>query len=117
MVDDLLLLARQNHPDRQPQVANNPRSRSRSSISMTSCSTTRSAASVTAIDTRVESPPGQVRCNSDHLAQVGRTLLDDALRPAMRIATLMVAGHDSPAGCRDPDDFEALDNLVDVIAI
>ena len=47
---------------------------------------------------------GQVRCNPDHLVQVGRNLLDNALRPATQIATLTVRAQGPAVLLRVDDD-------------
>ena len=99
MVDDLLLLALQNHPDRQPQVTNPLVDLGDIVLDQAQ----RSTAAATAIDTSRVSA-GQVRCNPDHLVQVGRNLLDNALRPATQIATLTVREQGPAVLLRVDDD-------------
>ena len=85
LVDDLLLLARQDHPDQQPQVTNPLVDLDDIVLDQAQ----RSADAATIIDTSRVSA-GQVRCNPDHLVQVVRNLLDNALRHATHTVALTV---------------------------
>ena len=85
LVDDLLLLARQDNPDHRPQVTNPLVDLDDIVLEQAQ----RSTGAATTIDTSRVSA-GQVRCNPDHLVQVVRNLLDNALRHATHTVALTV---------------------------
>lgn len=85
LVDDLLLLARQDHPDQQPQVTNPLVDLDDIVLDQAQ----RNTGTATIIDTSRVSA-GQVRCNPDHLVQVVRNLLDNALRHATQTVAITV---------------------------